>query len=122
MHGAASVLAATILHQLGFDYKQLYYELEGQRERLTGNSKATVVKEILTLLDSPEFSQKIGWVESLRGSTAARQAGGLRKNSPRPARLANSAAVGIPCQLLGDQMILHQLTRICDLSTMIREM
>ena len=28
---------ATILHQLGFDYKQLYYELDGQRERLTAN-------------------------------------------------------------------------------------
>ena len=40
-------LHATILHQLGFDYKQLYYELDGQRERLTGNEEARVVKEIL---------------------------------------------------------------------------
>ncbi len=38
---------ATILHQLGFDYKQLYFELEGQNERLTANQEARVVKEIL---------------------------------------------------------------------------
>ncbi len=38
---------ATVLHQLGFDYKQLYYEVDGQRERLTGNAEAKVVKEIL---------------------------------------------------------------------------
>jgi uncharacterized protein (DUF1501 family) len=38
---------ATILHQLGFDYKQLYHELDGQRERLTANFEARVVREIL---------------------------------------------------------------------------
>jgi hypothetical protein len=38
---------ATVLHQLGFDYKQLYYEIDGQRERLTANFEARVVKEIL---------------------------------------------------------------------------
>jgi hypothetical protein len=38
---------ATILNQLGFDHKRLYYELDGQRERLTGNVEARVVKEIL---------------------------------------------------------------------------
>jgi hypothetical protein len=38
---------ATILHQLGFDHKQLYYEIDRQRERLTGNSEARVVKQIL---------------------------------------------------------------------------
>jgi hypothetical protein len=38
---------ATILHQLGFDYKQLYYEIDGQRELLTANTEARVVKEIL---------------------------------------------------------------------------
>jgi hypothetical protein len=38
---------ATVLHQLGFDYKHLYYELDGQRERLTANFEARVVQEIL---------------------------------------------------------------------------
>ena len=38
---------ATVLHQLGFDYKQLYYELDGQRERLTANFPARVVKEVI---------------------------------------------------------------------------
>ncbi len=38
---------ATVLHQLGLDYKQLYYEIDGQRERLTSNSEAKVVRQIL---------------------------------------------------------------------------
>jgi hypothetical protein len=38
---------ATVLHQLGFDYKQLYYEFDGQRERLTANLGARVVQEVL---------------------------------------------------------------------------
>ena len=38
---------ATILHQLGFDYKQLYYEIDRQRERLTANFEARVVEQIL---------------------------------------------------------------------------
>ena len=29
------------------DYKQIYYELDGQRDRLTGNAEARIVKEIL---------------------------------------------------------------------------
>jgi hypothetical protein len=38
---------ATVLHQLGLDYRQLFYELDGQRERLTANFEARVVREIL---------------------------------------------------------------------------
>jgi hypothetical protein len=38
---------ATVFHQLGFNYKQLFYELDGQRERLTSNLEARVLKEIL---------------------------------------------------------------------------
>lgn len=38
---------ATVLQQLGFDYKRLYYEVDGQRERLTANNQARMVKEIL---------------------------------------------------------------------------
>ena len=38
---------ATVLHQLGFDHKQLFYELDGQGERLTANFEPRVVKGIL---------------------------------------------------------------------------
>ena len=38
---------ATILHLLGFDYKQLFYEVDGKKEKLTSNFEARVVKEIL---------------------------------------------------------------------------
>jgi hypothetical protein len=38
---------ATILHQLGIDYKRLSYEMDGKQQRLTVNAEARVVKEIL---------------------------------------------------------------------------
>jgi hypothetical protein len=38
---------ATVLHQLGFDYRRLYFAVDGQHERLTGNVEARVVNEIL---------------------------------------------------------------------------
>lgn len=38
---------ATILNQLGLDYKQLFYEVDGKQERLTANFQPRVVKEIL---------------------------------------------------------------------------
>jgi hypothetical protein len=41
-------LHATILHQLGLDYKKLFYEVDGKQETLTANVEARVVKEILT--------------------------------------------------------------------------
>ena len=39
---------ATILHQLGMDYRKLVYNHHGLDERLTGVEPARVVKEILT--------------------------------------------------------------------------
>jgi len=38
---------ATILHQLGLDYQQLFYQVGERQERLTANIEARVVKEIL---------------------------------------------------------------------------
>jgi hypothetical protein len=38
---------ATILHQLGLDSRRLTYESGGQRDRLTADFEARVVKEIL---------------------------------------------------------------------------
>jgi len=38
---------ATILHLMGLDYKQLFYEIDGKREKLTGNFEARIVSEIL---------------------------------------------------------------------------
>src|SRR5262249_14136600 len=38
---------ATILHQVGLDYRRLTYESGGQRDRLTADFEARVVKEIL---------------------------------------------------------------------------
>jgi hypothetical protein len=38
---------ATVLHLLGFDHRQLYYEVDGQHERLTANAEAKVVNAIL---------------------------------------------------------------------------
>jgi hypothetical protein len=38
---------ATVLHLLGFDHKKLFYEVNGNRERLTSNAQARVVNEIL---------------------------------------------------------------------------
>ena len=39
---------ATILHQLGMDYRELVYNHHGLDERLTGVEPARVMKEILT--------------------------------------------------------------------------
>ena len=38
---------ATILHLLGLNYKQLFYEVDGKQEKLTSTFEARVVKEIL---------------------------------------------------------------------------
>lgn len=38
---------ATILHQIGLDHHDLYYERNGLKDRLTGTFEARVVKEIL---------------------------------------------------------------------------
>jgi hypothetical protein len=38
---------ATILHQLGLDYRKLFFEVGGKEERLTTDAEAKVVKSIL---------------------------------------------------------------------------
>ena len=39
---------ATILHLLGLNYEELFYDRNGLKERLTGVAEARVVKEIIT--------------------------------------------------------------------------
>src|SRR5262245_55990135 len=38
---------ATILHLLGFDHTKLFYDVDGNREKLTSNFPVRVVNEIL---------------------------------------------------------------------------
>ena len=38
---------ATILHLMGLDYRQLFFEVDGKQERLTSTLEPRVVKEIL---------------------------------------------------------------------------